>query len=392
MKKIIPLIGAFIFLASCSKDEIFLPETQSCVSSINYIPPHPKSDEFQSILDKYKKKGLVGISVFINQDGLQWEGSSGFASLEQKIELEPCHLMYSASVGKMYCATAVLLLAEQKKIHLDSKIDLYLDKELTDKIANGHTATIRQLLNHTSGIPNVDDDLEFGTNLLNAPFSLTRDGILKFMYGKKAIANAGEKHFYSSTNYELLTKLIDKVTGVPHQIFYQEELIDKFDLYDTYYKTDRKSIANRLPNSYFERFGNGKLENISEVNYHLQNTLTGSDGIIATPRAYANFITKLLNGFILNKESLAQMKKFVPTDDTKTEGYGLGLRAKNSPYGLYLGHGGRSLGAGIDLYYFEDKNTTICISTNLGTYVETDLVNQFNGSLFTEIVNAVLKK
>lgn len=376
-----------LFCSSCAREDMEITETMSCIT--NDYQDHSKNEQYLTILEKYRKLGLPGISVSIYHEDTLWQGAIGYASIEQQQKLQPCHLAYSASVGKTYCATAILLLAEQGKLQLDDRIDEYLSQSLCDKIANGHTATIRQLLNHSSGIPNVDDNTQFGTTLFNAPYSLTREKIIGFMSNKKALHTAGDAYHYSSTGYELLTKIIDKVTEEPHELYIREQLLMAHGLIQTYYHEDFNSLATQLPNNYFERYGNGKIENISQVNFHLQNTLTGSDGIIASPTDYVLFLQKLLQGDILSEASLAEMKSFIPVDGSTDEGYGLGLRIKKSPFGHYLGHGGRSLGAGMDLYHFPDSNTTICLSTNLGTYVESDLVNLYQGPLWVELVTAI---
>ncbi len=369
---------------------MLLPETISCTMSQEY-GSHPKNLIYQAILDKYVKKGIVGLSLYIKKDNTVWQGSSGMAVIENDTPLQPCHFAYSASVGKIYCATAIMLLVDNGQLELDDKINIYLSADLCNKIANGNEATIRQLLNHTAGIPNLDDNPNFGIMLFNNPYKLNRENILSFIYNKKALNKPGEVYHYSSTGYELLTLIIDEVTG-SHVMFYRESILSPNGLYDTFYKEPYSFLSARLPNNYFERYGNGKIENISKVNFHLQNELTGSDGVIATVSDYGLFLERLLNNEIVSSASLSEMKSFISTDNAHTEGYGLGLRVRNSKYGAYIGHGGRSIGAGIDLFYFEDKNTTICFATNLGTYLETDLVNQYqNGALFQEIIDTIFQ-
>lgn len=394
MKTLLLKITGFLLiaicLASCEKEEIFLSEIEICTISEDYSAD-PKHETYQAILDKYTKNGIVGLSLYVKKDNEIWQGSSGMASIENNIPLQPCHLAYSASIGKIYCAVAIVLLVESGKLGLDDKINLYLPTDLCNKIANGNKATIRQLLNHTAGIPNVDDDVNFGLTLFNDPYQLNRENIISYIYNKKALNEPGEVYNYSSTGYELLTMIIDEVIGDSHLGYYRDTLFNQYDLLNTYYKEPYSKLSARLPDNYFERYGNGKIENISSVNFHLQNALTGSDGIIATLEDYGLFIEKLMNHEIVSSTSLSEMKKFIPTNDEQTEGYGLGLRVRNSPYGSYIGHGGRSLGAGMDLFYFEDTKTTICLSTNLGTYVSTDLVDQYQGALFYEIVTAAFQ-
>lgn len=388
--KISCLIIMVMYFFSCREEKMILSETAPCVTSQDYSM-HPKHENYQSILDKYTQKGIVGLVLYVKKDSIVWQGASGMAVIEKNIPLKPCHLAYSASVGKVYCATAILLLVEKGLLQLDDKVNNYLSLDLCNKIANGNEATIRQLLNHSAGIPNMDNAPGFGTTLFNDPYGLNRKNILSFVYNKKALNKPGENHHYSSTGYELLSLIIDKVTGESHVNFYRESLFKEKGLSNTFYKEPYNKLSERLPNNYFERYGNGNIENISKVNFHLQNELTGSDGIIATVADYGLFLEKLLNHEIVSPNSLLEMKNFIPTDNSLTQGYGLGLRIRASPYGAYIGHGGRSIGAGMDLFHFENGNTTICLSTNLGTYVETELVNQYQEALFQEVITTVFQ-
>jgi len=106
----------------------------------------------------------------------------------------PCHIQHSASVAKMYMGTAVMLLVEDGLIDLDLPINTYLDAGLCKKIGNGKAATVRQLMNHTSGIRDFVLETEFLTDYFNDFFNhFNTNDFLHYIYDKPAYFKPGEK-------------------------------------------------------------------------------------------------------------------------------------------------------------------------------------------------------
>ena len=144
-KKVLISVLAVCFF-SCSEETI----------DTDNIPEH--SGSYESILEVFTKKGHPGVGAFIEteEEGI-WNGSAGFACIENKTPISPEHLFFSSSCAKAYTATAILMLYEDGKINLDHCIDQYLPKSISDQVPNGHSATVRQLPQHSSGIPDGDE-------------------------------------------------------------------------------------------------------------------------------------------------------------------------------------------------------------------------------------------
>ena len=158
---------------SCNK-EITAPVEDCTLEITDDSDTNLKTETYQAILDKYCKKGLPGLSLAIRtpDEGL-WLGASGYARIEDKTEMQVCHLHHSASIAKTYIATAVLMLVEQGKINLNDLAKDYLHQEIYSNISNAEQATIKQLLNHTSGIYNFDDNFKFYVNTFNNPLEIS---------------------------------------------------------------------------------------------------------------------------------------------------------------------------------------------------------------------------
>jgi D-alanyl-D-alanine carboxypeptidase len=376
--KLILIIPVFVFftLFSCEKNELNEPVSSDCSlpfadSSVN----NPKNSAYQALLDKYVKKGLPGLIVLIRTpaEGL-WIGASGYARIEDRTPMKKCKIVYSASIGKTYCAVAIMKLIEEGKLSLDDKINLYLPADVCDKIPNGNIATIRNLLGHRAGIPNCDYQPQFIADVLNDPFSIATDDLIKYVYCKKPLFVPGEGYEYSSTGYEIMARIIDKVTGQNHSKYYTSRIFQPLGLNSTYYKNEAGfPKPGGLVNCYFDRLGDGKIENVSDVNNYLTRILTGSDGIMASVYDYYLFIEALVKGDLVSPQSFRQMTEWRDTYSWSTNKYGFGLFRKESSYGYKIGHSGSAMGAASDMYYFPEHDITIVSACNLGTFIETEL-------------------
>ncbi len=151
-------------------------------------------------------------------------------------------------------------------------------------------------------------------------------------------------------------------------------------------------MDHNLVNSYFDRFDNEKIENISKVNNHLTSIFTGSDGIISTPMDLYKFLNAIVEGPILSDETKAELMDFYPTGKKRSIGYGLGLWQKKTNHGNTIGHDGDAIGAGADMWYFPDHDTYIVLATNIGTALtDTKLTRLYEKTFQEEFFKAVFE-
>jgi D-alanyl-D-alanine carboxypeptidase len=381
-----------MILLSCRKQEANEPVTPG-----GFLPfadssaQNPKNLVYQAVLDKYVNKGLPGVAVLIRTPGEGlWIGASGYARIEDKTPMQKCSIVYSASIGKTYCAVAIMKLAEEGKLNLDDKMMDYLPADIYNQIPNGNSATIRHLLGHTAGIPNFDEGTSFIADVLNDPFDIETGDLIKYEYGKNPLFKPGEGYKYSSTGYELLAMLIDEVTGENHSKYYTSHIFQPLGLSNTYYKNEPGfPKPEGLVNCYFDRLGDGKIENVSDVNNYLTRVFTGSDGIMASVYDYYIFIESLVKGNLVSDESFDQMTDWRDTYSWTNNQYGLGLQKRDTPYGYKIGHDGDAMGAGADMFYFPEHDITIVTATNLGTFLDTDLPMIYNEDFQEELLDCI---
>ncbi len=355
-------------------------------------PMHPNAIEFQSILDEFTSNGIPGLSaVVVTPDGV-WKGASGYSRLEDHTPMSIDNEVYSASIGKTYCAVATLLLVQDGLIALEDPISNHISGTTLLGFENTNSITVRQLLNHTGGLTNFDWNEAFVNDVLTDPLSIKASDLLDYERGNAFYALPGTEFNYSSTGYELLAALVEEVTG-NHSRFYSERIFKPLNLQHTYYKNESEyPLTNNLVHSYFDQLDTGQVENVSETQNHLTNIFTGSDGIIATPMDYYQFLKGIMTGSLLSDEMKAEMLDFISLGGDDYIGYGLGIWQRDVGYGIAIGHDGDAIGAGADMWYFPDHDIYIVTATNMGTVLQdTELGRMYNESFLSAMVTAVFE-
>lgn len=368
---------AFVLMMGCSKMEMDLPH-ESCEVSEVINQDHPKADALQQKLDQIVSLGVPGIVIALKDADGVWASTSGLSKIETKTAMEICHLQFGQSVAKTYMATAILLLYEEGKIDLDEKASSYLPASAIDDIANADEATVRMLLNHTSGIAEYNDKADYVTYLLQHPLhEFTTNDYLDYVRGESAKFSPGEKYSYTNTNYILLALIADGITG-DHKQFIRQKIIAAHGLHNSFYHNEGFMDYPDLVNTYWDRYSNEKIENCSDMHRINVGSLIGDDGIIATPIDYITFLEKLLTNQILTEATMEEMLDFVPTKPDGQNGYGLGIHQEfyKDRY-EELGHTGGGIGAGCLLGYYTDSDTYYFMAINLGVSITPGVADPF---------------
>ena len=357
-------VGTTLF--SCSKKTI--EATQICQMPV--LPAHPKAAKFQSVIDQYTQRGLRGITLLIRDAEGIWAGASGMADIQQGIVMQPCHIAKVASITKIFMAILAFKLAEQGILNLDAQISTYLNADQLKNIANAGQVTVRQLLNHTTGIYDVIDDNGFYLDVLNnPPKHRNQEDILKFVRGKDAVFPAGEGPGYSNTNTLLLSMIIDKIGGKPHQQLLHELVVDPLQLKNTYYYYHDPLPEGKIAQGYYDLYNNGNIENLSSYNTGSGN---GYTGLYSNVFDLLLFIDRLfIQQNLVNPNSLEQMLAFSNKEEEGSDrllGAGVMKDFIHRDNGEYaFGHRGRDLAYSADLFYFPLKNQVMVLIVNYGT-------------------------
>jgi len=261
------------------------------------------------------------VSVIKNGESL-FKKAYGYADLPNKRPNNIDTIFEVASGSKAFVATGIMKLIEEGKLSLESTINNLLDFDLK-QIST--TITVRQLLNHTSGIPDyfdesVMDDMtelwaKFPCYLMRKP----SDMIPTFV-DKPMMYNPGEKFQYNNTGYTVLAMIIEKITGMEFDKYLSKLIFEPCDMKSTgYYELDR------LPANCATAYIHDKERDEYFANYYSTNAKSdGAGGVYTTVDDIANFWKFFLAGDIVNKETVKVMISAQACDE-EDEGYGFGF-------------------------------------------------------------------
>ena len=383
---ILILSGLLLGLSAC-QSEIITPD--SGLTCPEGFDKHPKHAQFQELIEKFASEEFVGLTLLVDdsQNGL-WMGGAGFADLEKKTKMTACHLHHTASIYKTYIAVIIMQLAEEGKLEINDHLDNYIETDILDKLPNGHEFTIKNLLEHRSGMQDIFE-VEFIMDLFNDPLKdYTIREMLEYMYGTKAHSQPGTDFYYSDANYALLSLVIEKLEGDLEQAI-DRRIIQSLGLSETHFITNRDAKIPGLANSYWDRYGNGQIENVSDMQIALTAGLKGSDGFIASANDMKIFIQAMVNGTSISDSSLMQMTHFqsVPPEDQTNHGisgYGLGLMQVNVSGSVWYGHLGNHVGSSAIALYNPEHDITLIAFQNTGTFFSDKLKPPFFYHLIRE--------
>ncbi|WP_237773882.1 serine hydrolase domain-containing protein [Actinosynnema sp. ALI-1.44] len=297
--------------------------------------PRCDTAPIQTALKALKRVGATGIAVTVKSPRCGvWQGGVGVADRRTGRAVAGDEHSRIGSDTKTWTAVVVLQLVGEGRIKLSDTVDHYLPGLIRTQRYDGREITIRQLLQHTSGLP----------DYLEADFWQDEDAhrwdhIEPLWTVKQALTlpppDRNPAGFaYSNTNYNLAGLIVTKVTGRPIATEIEQRIIKRLGLRDTSWPGDRPTIPRPELRSYVER--NGKLVDRTEWN---TSEADASGALISTGADATTFWTALLTGKLLAPAQLAEMKRTVP--DGLSDGYGLGIeRYRFTPDVTNWGHSG----------------------------------------------------
>ena len=160
--------------------------------------------------------------------------AKGLANRQTKQPMPVDEQLRIASVGKLYTAAVIHQLILAGKLELDRPLDSYLPTDTLAGIDNTD-ATIEQLLNHTSGIPDYYDWRSYLFWDWKEP--LTTDRVLRVAKRRSATGKPGQAYAYSNTNYHLLALVAEHITGKPLSTLIETSILQPNNLHNTSYNT-----------------------------------------------------------------------------------------------------------------------------------------------------------
>jgi len=232
----------------------------------------------------------------------------------------------AGSNTKTFVAVVLMQLVQEGKITLDEPIETYLPGLLKGEGIDGTKITVRQLLQHTSGLPEYHDTLVLEKDIFQVKdnYYSHRD-LLDVALGKPAAFEPGSQFTYTNTNYIVLTLLAERLEHRPFAEQIDKRIVEPLGLSRTYYPgPGEEDIRGTHPHGYHRNTPTEEWKDITRID---PSWAGGAGAIISTPSELTKFIQATFDGTLLNQDSITEMKKTVDTDHPEIwmGGYGLGI-------------------------------------------------------------------
>lgn len=292
--------------------------------------------------------GVPGVTATVRDGGTTWSTTAGVGNLRTGKPRSAEDRYRVGSITKTFVSTVLLQLEAEGRLSLDDTVATWLPGVVEGNGNDGGKVTVRQLMNHTSGIFNYTADDDFGTAYF------TKDGFFQHRYDTKtpadlvAIAMSHKPDFapgtswnYSNTNYVLAGMVIQKVTGHSYETEIRRRIINPLHLKATSLPGTRVTLPRPSSHAYSKLADatTGPTYDVTRLN----PTIASSAGSMISDSADLDrFYGALLGGKLLPAKQLKEMKTTVATgDDSDGTRYGLGLADITLPCGVHVwGHDG----------------------------------------------------
>ena len=381
-------------ISSCAQDAPLEPDYYSCDNSFSQDNMnHPYHEKYTDLIEEMVSSGSPGIMMTVKDEvnGF-WSGAAGKADIANNIDLAPCNITRVGSTVKTFTAVTIFLLKEEGKLSLDHKITMYLSAEYLKDLANADQVTIRQLLQHSSGIYNYITNLKFQTASLN---DLTKtwhpEELLAYARNKPANFAPGTDVQYSNTNYILLGEIISTIEKKPFYKVFEERLFLPLNLSFTRFAAE-DPVPDGIIRGYVDFYSN--LNIINATYYSGWDYFTADGGLISNSYDLNTFLSALFEGEILTQASMNEMLTWEEPKTQDPEGfetfYGLGIFMIVTEFGPAYIHSGDAIGYFASMTYFPNQRTTISWAGN-GNYGSIDQFTQSKEAM-NKIFGTVLQK
>lgn len=304
---------------------------------------------FDRLLEK--NKGMGGV-VLAKDGNILYSRSFGYRQIKgnEKQPLTAETKYRIGSITKTFTAVMIFQLVEEGKLKLTDTLDKFFPQ-----IPNASRITLAHILNHRSGIHDIEHDGVWGKQ------SRTKDEVVARIAQGQPNFEPDARHQYSNAGYILLGQIVEKAGGKPYQQALKERITSRIGLKDTYLGVENTDPGRNEALSYSYL---GGWRESPEISFSITG---GAGSILSTPADMTKFIQALFDRKLVSQRSLDQMK-------TMRDGEGMGMEPFTFAGKTLYGHTGGSSTSGAWLAYFPDEKLALAYTTNAKIYPVRNIV------------------
>lgn len=314
--------------------------------------------KIDGLFQQWNSTASPGCTIgIVRNDSLIYSKGYGMSNLEYGVINTPETIFHMASVSKQFTAYAIVLLASQGKLSLDDDIRKYLPwfPDLKAKI------TIRNLLNHTSGIRDQWQLLAIsGTRLDDV---ITQEQVIKILSKQQALNfQPGDDYAYSNSGFTLLAEIIKSVTGKSIRKFTDSAIFKPLGMNHTHFHDDYTEIEKNRAYSY-EKAADGHF-----VNAILSYSTAGPTSLFTDIPDMSKWIMNFYSIKVGGEKTISELTRKLKLNNGKEQSYAEGIINDTYKGHKRYWHNGADAGYRTCIAAFPDVKMGFIVFSNLGDF------------------------
>lgn len=317
--------------------------------------PENLAEEIDALLDRSYPGDGPGAAVVVTENGVViYRGGQGVADVEAGTPITAETVFRLASITKQFTSATILQLAQEGKLSLDDP----LSKFIPDYPADGANVTVRQLLNHTSGIQSYTGIVGWMTEAKTARAFTTKELIDEFKDMPMQF-QPGEKFAYNNSGYIVLGAIIEDVTGKSWNDAIVARISEPLGLSSIASFADEGTVPKMAVG-----YTSGEDDAITFSQKVHANVPGAAGGLRGTVLDLARWADALHGGKVIDQTHYSQMIAPTVLNDGEEEGYGFGIRPYEIRNADAIGHSGGIFGFATNSAYLPDSGIFVAVFAN----------------------------
>jgi CubicO group peptidase (beta-lactamase class C family) len=336
---------------------LFLTVTVPVFRGLSAQVPRPADVDLaamdQRILAEMEANNIPGVLIGVASRGrLIHVQAYGLADVELNVPVSDSTVFEIGSISKQFVATAAMILVEEGRIGLDDGIHEYLPDLPSEWLG----VTVRQLLTHTSGIPDYEEIATYDVYR----FRLTPEEIIRMAHSRPMDFEPGTGWYYSNTGFFLLSLIVERVEGRPLGQVLRSRIFEPLGMHQTRLADPEDIIPHRASGYWVDRMG---VNLINRDATQTSSTL-GAGGILSSVHDMVKWDEALNGEHILSEKSKSLMWTSTVLPNGEDTGYGFGWGVGEYRGHRSVGHGGQVAGFVADFRRFPELGTATIVFAN----------------------------
>lgn len=306
--------------------------------------------KLDSLFNRFNKRYDFHGSVIVAKKGkVIFKNHYGYADFRQKSIIDDNSVFQLASVSKQFTAAAILLLFEDGKLDLDDKVIKFFPEFPYQEV------TVRQLMNHTSGLPKYFWLAEHKWDQEHAP---SNQEMMKMLseHDVQRFFSPGANFDYSNTGYFVLASIVEKITGDSFGKFVDDRIFKPLYMKNTFvYRYDLDAMKEGQLDGYriYRRRWHAKIGGT------VNDAIVGDKNVYSTTEDMLKWVQGLNSGKVISKSNLDLMYTKGKTKYKRTVPYGFGFRIKEDDSNKVVYHNGKWNGFSTSLMQYTDEDLVV---------------------------------